>query len=248
MTGGMILKNDRGLNQVSDFVKQDYDSFAQNGASTLCCSPSDTYTPEELVGIPRIVLELSSSCGSPTKGLELFPEQTILELGCGAGLDALLLARKLGNESLIIGVDASKNMMKVAKSAAGEAGIPNAEFRLGDARDIPAQDHSVDVVISNCVVGMFPDKEKVFAEVHRVLKPGGYLVAIDTIYSQKSPESIDEITSEDWAACIVMMSEKEYTMKLLSAGFDYVDVRDRLSVPYRDGNEITSAKIFAYKI
>ena len=80
MTGGMIVKNDQGLNQVSDFVKQEYDSFAQNGASTLCCSPSDTYTPEELVGIPRIVLELSSSCGSPTKGLELFPEQTILDL------------------------------------------------------------------------------------------------------------------------------------------------------------------------
>ena len=78
-------------------------------------------------------------------------------------------------------------MMKVAKSAAGEAGIPNAEFRLGDARNIPAQDHSVDVVISNCVVGIFPDKEKVFAEVHRVLKPGGYLVAIDTIYSRKVP-------------------------------------------------------------
>ncbi|WP_428911134.1 methyltransferase domain-containing protein [Niallia sp. Krafla_26] len=241
------MKNVQELNQVSDFVKREYDSLAQNGASTLCCSPSDTYTPEELAGIPRIVLELSSSCGSPTKGLELYPDQTILDLGCGAGLDVMLLARKLGPESHIIGVDASNNMINVAKSAALEAGIPNAEFRLGDARDIPAQDHSVDVVISNCVVGMFPDKEKVFSEVYRILKPGGYMVAIDTIFSKKNSESFDELTSQDWAACIVMMSEEEYTMKLLSTGFEHVDFRDQLIVPYRDGNEITSAKIFAFK-
>jgi arsenite methyltransferase len=242
------VQNTQELNQISTFVKEKYNSLAQNGASTLCCSPSEIYSPEELAGIPRIVLELSSSCGSPTKGLDLYPGQTILDLGCGAGLDVMLLARKLGPESRVIGVDASPNMINVAKNASLEAGIQNVDFRLGDAREIPLENESVDVVISNCVVGMFPDKEKVFAEVYRVLKPGGYMVAIDTIYSHKNAVSLEELTANDWAACIVMMSEEDYIKKLQRAGFDEVYFKDRTVVTYRDGNEITSAKIFAFKM
>lgn len=230
---------------VDMLVKQRYDRMAVQGSSSLCCSPEESYSPEELASVPLIVRELSSSCGSPLKGQEVKPDQCILDLGSGAGLDALLCAKRYP-ASKVIGVDASPNMVKTARSAAAEMNLSNVEFRVGDIRRVPLRDQSVDIAISNCVISMFEDKSKVLSEAFRVLRPGGLLMISDTLLENAEAQAFSH-APHDWEKCIVALSPQEYEGLILSSGFDRVEFRDKKKVLYRDGQEVVSVKVVAMK-
>jgi SAM-dependent methyltransferase len=232
-------------------VKERYDGLAVTGTSDLCCAPDQVYAPEDLALIPPKVLELSSGCGSPVTSLGLRPGQTVLDLGCGAGLDLLLAARRVGPEGRVIGVDASREMVTVARQAAAAAGLTNVDVRVGDIRRPPVRDGSVDIVVSNCVLGMFEDKAKVLRGVYAMLKPGGRAVVSDVVYVGDSPP--EDVAAEagagadDFARCVVGLTADEYRDLVRGAGFEDVDIHDDGTVSYRDGAKVTSATIFAYK-
>ncbi|WP_147268948.1 methyltransferase domain-containing protein [Sphaerisporangium album] len=237
---------------VETHVKQRYDALAVQGASTLCCSPTSVYTPEELAAVPEWVLELSSGCGSPMNAIALRPGQTVVDFGCGAGLDLLIAARRVGETGRVIGVDASMQMVRTARRAAREMGLSNVDVRVGDIRRPPVREATVDVVMSNCVLGMFPDKQEVLRAVAGVLRPGGVAVISDVVYSDGGPPPPDVAVgesagAEDFARCVVGMTESQYRDLVLGAGFGRVEMRSDGLVPYRDGAEVTSAMIFAYR-
>ncbi|MEU8266043.1 methyltransferase domain-containing protein [Sphaerisporangium sp. NPDC049002] len=233
-------------------VKQRYDLLAGQGASTLCCSPNAVYSTEELAGVPTWVLELSSGCGSPMNAIDLQPGQTVVDFGCGAGLDLLIAARRVGVTGRVIGVDASMHMVRSARRAAKETGFTNIDVRVGDIRRPPLREASVDVVLSNCVLGMFPDKQEVLRAIAGVLRPGGFAVISDVVYADDAPPPQDvavgeSADAEDFARCVVGMTESQYRELVLGAGFARVELRSDGPVPYRDGAEVTSAMIFAYR-
>jgi arsenite methyltransferase len=228
-------------------VKQRYDKLAQTGASTLCCSPRDIYTAEDMAGVPDWVLELSSGCGSPLDSIALRPGQTVADFGCGAGLDLILAARRVGSEGKVIGVDASTNMVRTARKAAKEVGADNIEVRVGDLRRPPLRDGTIDVLLCNCVLAMFPDKGMVLAEIARVLSPGGYAVISDVIYPDAALLVPEDPASEEWSSCVVGMTRSEYEAMILGCGFARVEWREEKTVQYRDGADVISATILAYR-
>jgi arsenite methyltransferase len=232
-------------------VKERYDTMAQTGTSNLCCAPQRVYSADDLASIPSWVLELSSGCGSPVTSLSLQPGQTVVDLGCGAGLDLLLAARRVGDEGQVIGVEASSTMVANARRAATESGFANIDVRVGDIRRPPVRPASVDVVLSNCVLSMFEDKAVVLRGMAAMLRPGGYAVISDVVYTSEVPDSDvtveDGATGDDYARCVVGMTADQYRDLVLSAGFETVDIRDDGVVSYRDGAEVTSATILAYK-
>lgn len=232
-------------------VKARYDQLAAQGASTLCCSPQAVYSDEELAGVPSWVLELSSGCGSPLDAISLQPGQTVVDFGCGAGLDLLIAARRVGPTGRVIGIDGSMNMVKTARRAAAEMGLSTVDVRVGDIRRPPVRPESVDVLLSNCVLGMFPDKPEVLQAIATVLRPGGMAVISDVVYADGTrPADVTtgvEATADDFARCVVGMTESEYRDMVLAAGFGRVEFRSDGLVPYRDGAQVTSAMIFAYR-
>jgi SAM-dependent methyltransferase len=232
-------------------VKQRYDQLAGAGASSLCCSPHAVYREDELAGIPPWVLELSSGCGSPLDAIDLRPGQTVVDFGCGAGLDLLIAARRVGSTGRVIGIDGSMHMVRTARRAAKETGLTNIDVRVGDIRRPPLRAGSVDVVLSNCVLGMFPDKQQVLGVIADALRPGGVAVISDVVYADGTPPpdvtTEDVAGAEDFARCVVGMTESQYRELVTAAGFARVEVRSDGLVPYRDGAEVTSAMIFAYR-
>jgi arsenite methyltransferase len=236
---------------VSAAVKARYDRMAGQGTSTLCCSPRTVYSEEELAGVPPWVLELSSGCGSPLDAVTLTPGQTVVDFGCGAGLDLLIAARRVGPDGRVIGIDGSVNMVRTARRAAAEAGLSNIDVRVGDIRRPPLRAGTVDVLLSNCVLGMFPDKQEVLSAIATALRPGGMAVISDVVYADGTPPpgvtTTASATAEDFARCVVGMTETAYRDMILESGFDKVDLRTDGLVPYRDGTEVTSAMIFAYR-
>lgn len=226
-------------------VKERYEAAARAGASTLCCSPRDTYTAADMAGIPDWVLELSSGCGSPLNAIDLLPGQVVADFGCGAGLDLIIAARRVGPEGRVVGVDASPEMVRAARKAAQEVGVVNIDVRVGDLRRPPLRDASVDVLLCNCVLSMFPDKQAVLDAVARVLKPDGYAVISDAVDAGDTPRG--EPAAADWAACTVGLTEGEYREMILAAGFARAELRNRSPAQYRDGAQVVSATILAYR-
>jgi SAM-dependent methyltransferase len=226
-------------------VKEIYDQAARAGASSLCCAPRDTYAEADLAGIPGWVLELSSGCGSPLGSVDLRPSQAVADFGCGAGLDLIIAARRVGPAGKVIGVDASAAMVRTARRAVREAGLGNVDVRVGDLRRPPLRDASVDVLLCNCVLSMFPDKGAVLGEMARVLAPGGYAVISDAILAGDEPAA--EPGEEDWGACVVGLTEREYRDVIAGAGFAGVRLQSRSPVQYRDGAQVVSATLIAYR-
>ncbi|QKV92994.1 methyltransferase domain-containing protein [Streptomyces sp. NA02950] len=231
-------------------VKERYDTLAQAGTSNLCCAPQAIYTPDQLDGIPQWVLDLSSGCGAPLGAIDLRPGQAVADFGCGAGLDLILAARRVGPGGRVIGIDGSLSMVRTARRAAKETGHTNIDVRVGDIRRPPLRPSSVDVLLSNCVLGMFPDKAQVLEAISEALRPGGYAVISDVVYLDEVPEgavTTGEADADDYARCVVGMTTDQYREMVVSAGFDHVDIRDDGSVAYRDGARVTSATIVAYR-
>ncbi len=195
---------------------------ASNGNGT-CASSAAGYTDAQLAQAPSEA-NLGLGCGNPTAIAGLHPGEIVLDLGSGAGFDCFLAASKVGPTGRVIGVDMTPEMVDKARAIARESGTVNVEFRLGEIENLPVADASVDVVISNCVVNLAPDKLRVFQEALRVLKPAGRLAISDTALLKDLPDSIRHSMNAH-AACIAgAMGVDRYTSLLEQAGFRDVRV------------------------
>jgi arsenite methyltransferase len=196
-------------------------------SSQSCCSPRDS-SDQQLISL-EAVQELSRDadilslgCGDPLFGAGLKEGQVVLDLGSGAGLDCFRAARKVGASGSVIGVDMTSEMLRLARDNQAKVGLDNIEFRLGEIEHLPVADASVDVVISNCVINLSPDKPQVFREAYRVLKPGGRLTVSDIVTDGPLSETIRESLS-DWASCISGALEvKDYQAAIEAAGFEAI--------------------------
>ncbi len=191
-------------------------------ATGPCCPPTlaaRLYTSEELENLPGEIADFSLGCGNPTAIAELGEGEVVLDLGSGGGLDCFLAARKVGARGRVIGLDMTPEMIRLARQNARKVGAGNVEFRLGEMEHMPVEDNSVDVIISNCVINLSPDKDAVFSEAYRVLKPGGRLCVSDIVLRGELPAEIKE-SLEQWSGCVAgALEEKVYLGKIQSAGF-----------------------------
>ena len=204
------------------------------GASQSCCgsvkSPSQAlgYTKQQLSAIPEGA-DLGLGCGNPTALASLVEGETVLDLGSGAGIDCFLAAQAVGPSGRAIGVDMTAEMIDRARENARMNGIENVEFRLGEIEHLPVSDGSVDVVISNCVVNLSPDKPQVFRDTFRALKPGGRMLISDIVLLRELPNAIRE-SIEAYVGCVAGASMKaNYLAAIEEAGFEDVEVLKEVS-------------------
>jgi len=206
-------------------VREHYAARARSSDS--CCADSccgdQLYDPQLLTDLPSDVANFTLGCGNPISLAQLQAGETVLDLGSGGGLDCFLAARQVGETGRVIGVDMTPEMLERARSAAMRLGATNVEFRQGYLENLPVADASVNVVISNCVINLSPDKPQVFREVFRALKPGGRVAVSDIVTNGPLPQMVQN-SLEAWGACVAgALDVKDYTRGLTDAGF--VDVR-----------------------
>lgn len=193
-----------------------------------CDSAADTsrgmgYSMEDIKAVPDGA-NLGLGCGNPIAVASLSEGQTVLDLGSGGGFDCFLAARKVGTDGRVIGVDMTPEMIHKARTNAASGDYANVEFRLGEIEHLPVADNSVDVIISNCVINLAPDKEKVFAEAFRVLKPGGRIMVSDIVLKEELPETIKK-SVEAYVGCIAGASmQDDYLGGIKAVGFDKVEI------------------------
>jgi len=207
-----------------------------------CCGPSKTaaestgsaarlYAAAEISDLPSSVTDISLGCGNPTAIAELQPGEVVLDLGSGGGIDCFLAAKKVGPQGKVIGLDMTPDMIKLARRNAKKVGATNVDFRYGEMEDMPLPDATVDVIISNCVINLSPDKDAVFSEAYRVLRPGGRMSVSDIVVDGDLPQAIRS-RLDAWASCIAgALDESVYLDKIRAAGFTDIQVvsRDRAS-------------------
>ena len=195
----------------------------------LDCCGSDLYLEEDLSELPAAAVNSSRGCGNPHVIASLQPGEVVLDLGSGGGLDVLLAARQVGEAGFVYGVDMTDRMLELARRNAAKIGAANVEFRKGDLEDLPLEDDTVDVIISNCVVNLTPDKGRALREAFRALRPGGRLAISDIVVDGELnhlPVSEDEIRAGlSWAGCIAgALSAGELTRLLEAAGFGKITI------------------------
>ncbi|OGP87399.1 MAG: arsenite S-adenosylmethyltransferase [Deltaproteobacteria bacterium RBG_16_48_10] len=229
---------------VKKIVKEGYAKIAVQGGS--CCGPASSccgspnlvqdisrkigYSDEELKAAPEGA-NLGLGCGNPVALASLQDGETVLDLGSGAGFDCFLAANKVGEKGKVIGVDMTPEMIEKAKENANKNNYGNVEFRLGDIEKLPVGDGSVDVVMSNCVINLLPDKGKIFREAFRVLKPGGRVMISDIVLLKELPKPIRE-SIEAYIGCVSgAIMKDEYLEKMETAGFEDVRVIDETTFP-----------------
>jgi ubiquinone/menaquinone biosynthesis C-methylase UbiE len=234
--------------EIKQAVRDHYGKVAQsapcsdgccNTGNSACCSDEESslYTREELAAIPKAAAASSRGCGNPVALASLKEGETVLDLGSGGGIDVLLAAKRVGRKGFVYGLDMTEEMLSLADRSAERAGLSNVKFLKGDIERIPLPDRSVDVIISNCVINLAPDKAQVLHEAYRVLRPGGRL-AISDIVIDKDLEGfpLDEEqirTALSWCGCIAgALTVQEYQELLEQAGFDQIaiDVKHRYAL------------------
>jgi len=248
---------ERNAEEIKSFVKERYGKLAKE-KSRSCCSPRATvppsccnqdvishqaqtaaerlYTSEELESLPRDVTDISLGCGNPTAIAELSEGEVVLDLGSGGGIDCFLAAQRVGTQGMVIGLDMTSEMIRLARENAQKIGATNVEFRLGEMEHMPVEDNSIDVIISNCVINLSSDKDAVFREAYRVLKPGGRLCISDIALLEELPNEVKE-SPEQWAGCIAgALNDNVYLDKIRAAGFVKVTA-DRTPVPFCAEND-----------
>jgi ubiquinone/menaquinone biosynthesis C-methylase UbiE len=217
---------------VKEVVRQKYGSAAREvagaGSVAACCDPglrccdpitTNLYSAGEKGSIPESAVLASLGCGNPTALIELKAGEVVLDLGSGGGIDVLLSARRVGPTGKAYGLDMTDDMLALARENQRKAGVENVEFLKGEIESIPLPDTSVDVVISNCVINLSADKDRVLREAFRVLKPGGRFAVSDVVVRGKVPEAVRE-SMLLWVGCIAgALEETEYRAKLIDAGF-----------------------------
>jgi arsenite methyltransferase len=234
---------------IKDKVKVAYAILAEQG----CCGPSENsklknrgYTPEELIGLPESVLAMSDGCGNPTALGAIREGDTVLDLGSGGGIDVFLAARKVGRTGRVIGLDMTPRMVESAHANLERLGLDNVEFKLDEIEHIPLADGSVDVIMSNCVICLSPDKDQVFREMFRVLRPGGRLAIADEV-ALKPFSSEEKADLEKWCECVTgAVTEAEYSDMLRRVGFERVYVK-QIHRTMESGSGVFSAFISGAK-
>jgi arsenite methyltransferase len=195
-------------------------------AAEFACDPitSNLYDPMQKDELPDTAIKASLGCGNPTALAELKPGEVVLDLGSGGGIDVLLSARRVGPTGKAYGLDMTDEMLALAEENKRKSGLTNVEFLKGEIEDIPLPDQSVDVIISNCVINLSSDKDRVLKEAFRVLKPGGRFAVSDVVVRGHVPAEIKK-SLELWAGCVAgALNEKDYQEKLAKAGFDSIDI------------------------
>lgn len=202
-----------------------------------CCATTDTaetlskkagYTDKDLTSVPEGA-NLGLGCGNPVALASLKEGNTVLDLGSGAGFDCFLASNRVGKTGRVIGVDMTPEMIKKAKANAKKCGYENVDFRLGEIEDLPVEDNSVDVIISNCVINLSPDKKKVFREAFRVLRPGGRLMVSDIVLLEELPDSVRK-SVELYVGCLAgAIMKNDYIDAIKDAGFSKVKILDETS-------------------
>jgi arsenite methyltransferase len=208
---------------------------ASTGGSSCCgASPSlldftdpitsNLYELNQTTGLPENAVKASLGCGNPTALAQLNPGETVLDLGSGGGIDVLLSARRVGPTGKAYGLDMTDEMLALARENQRKAGVENVEFLKGEIENIPLPDDSVDVVISNCVINLSTDKDRVLREAFRVLKPGGRFAVSDVIVRGHVPDQVRR-SMEMWVGCIAgALHDDEYIGKLVKAGFSGIAI------------------------
>src|SRR3954464_3671722 len=207
-------------------VKSGGNSCCGATASSGCADPitSNLYDASQIGQIPAEAVMASLGCGNPTALAQLKPGEVVLDLGSGGGIDVLLSARRVGPSGKAYGLDMTDEMLALANENRRKAGIENVEFLKGEIENIPLPDNSVDVIISNCVINLSADKDRVLREAFRVLRPGGRLAVSDVVVRGEIPDAIRR-SMELWIGCVAgALEEDEYRTKLTNAGFEAVEV------------------------
>jgi len=203
---------------------------------------SNLYDGGQTSQVPEEALLASLGCGNPTALAELKPGETVLDLGSGGGIDVLLSAKRVGPTGKAYGLDMTDEMLALARENQRKAGIPNVEFLKGEIEDIPLPDNSVDVIISNCVINLSADKDRVLREAFRVLKPGGRFAVSDIVARGEVPVEIRR-NMELWVGCMAgALEESEYLAKLTKAGFEVVSIEPTRVYRVEDGRELLSCQ------
>jgi arsenite methyltransferase len=226
---------------IKEIVKQKYALAALRvtGGDAACCGPSseccgtaasadpitsNLYDAGQTSALPPEAVAASLGCGNPTALAELRPGEIVLDLGSGGGIDVLLSARRVGPTGKAYGLDMTDEMLALARANQAKAGVENVEFLRGEIEAIPLPADSVDVIISNCVINLSADKDRVFAEAFRVLKPGGRFAVSDVVVRGSVPSEIRK-SVELWIGCVAgALEDQEYRAKLTRAGFEAIDL------------------------
>jgi SAM-dependent methyltransferase len=231
------------------------DCCASSAPASSCCgdtTPDEVqitniarlYADTDVSDLPSTVTDVAFGCGNPTAIAALKPGETVLDLGSGGGIDCFLAAKMVGDAGRVYGVDMTPEMIALANRNAAKVGATNVEFRLGEIERLPIDDSSIDVIISNCVINLAPDKDLVFGEAFRVLRPGGRLQVSDIVWTRAVPEDVKG-DIEKWAGCIAgALPETDYLGKIRAAGF--VDVVSQ-AAEYPGGRGLASAAVVAVK-
>jgi len=224
--------------ELKEIVREKYGQAAQlvsaggssccGGSAALdgCCDPitSNLYDAAQKDELPQEAVLASLGCGNPTALAKLNPGETVLDLGSGGGIDVLLSARRVGPKGKAYGLDMTDEMLFLARENQRKAGVENVEFLKGEIEDIPLPDNSVDVIISNCVINLSGDKDRVLREAFRVLKPGGRFAVSDVVVHGEVPAEVRQ-NMLLWVGCIAgALQDHEYVAKLAKAGFDGIDI------------------------
>ena len=242
--------------ELKDVVREKYGEAARRvasgtgtsccgtGSGLECCDPitSDLYAADETGALPKAAVLASLGCGNPTALAELKAGETVLDLGSGGGIDVLLSARRVGPTGKVYGLDMTDDMLALARENQRKSGLSNVEFLKGEIESIPLPDNSVDVIISNCVVNLSGDKDKVIAEAFRVLKPGGRFAVSDVVTRGDIPEAVrtDVLL---WVGCIAgALDEHEFRIKLATAGFEAISIEPTRVYKVEDARELFASQ------
>jgi len=248
--------------KIKDAVKARYSQIVEQSQQSCCASCGCGVSPitkTEAIGYSREDLEripeeaaMGLGCGNPTAIAELKPEETVLDLGSGAGIDVFLAASKVGPKGRVIGVDMTKEMIDKASAIAKSNGYTNVEFRLGEIEKLPVDDSSIDVVISNCVINLAPDKAEVFREAYRVLRTGGKFSVSDIVTDRAIANEIRNDLNA-WTGCIAgALEQQQYLRMIKEAGFVDLQVLSNREFYVEDSNnkemvKLSSITVRAYK-
>jgi SAM-dependent methyltransferase len=240
--------------EIKKVVREGYARIAQQESS--CCGPVGTrgidnrkttskrigYTDEELKVVPEGA-NLGLGCGNPVALASLREGEVVLDLGSGAGFDCFLAAQRVGEKGRVIGVDMTPEMIDKARKNAKKGNYKNVEFRLGEIENLPVADDSVDLVISNCVINLSPDKERVFQEAFRVLRPGGRMIVSDIVLLKKLPALIKN-SIEAYVGCLLgAILRDEYLKTIRAVGFQEVEIMDEMTFPLKCITDNSTTKV-----